>query len=220
MFCVTTVPFDIITFRFFSHLWLIIGFVTRVARRVPLEKKEMITLPENPRCLVVHVALSLVFWVVFCRPSIVLFLLVIVSSVLFWWSSCLSFFFWWSSCLSFFFWWSSCLSFIFWWSSCLSFFLLVIVLFVLFLLVIVLSVLFLLVISSVLFLLVIVLSVLFLLVIVLSVVFLLVIVLSAFFFWWSSCLSFWLPLWISSNFPHYISISQLFVDMCQMIFTM
>jgi len=55
---------------------------TRVTRRVPLEKKELITLPDNPRCLVVRVAPSLVFWVVFCRPSSVLFLLVNVLSVL------------------------------------------------------------------------------------------------------------------------------------------
>ena len=34
-------------FRFFSHSWLITGFVTRLTRRVPLVEQELLTLPEH-----------------------------------------------------------------------------------------------------------------------------------------------------------------------------
>jgi hypothetical protein len=84
------ITFVIITIRFFPHLWLINGFVTRVTRRMPHVKKELITLPEHPRpspvFIVVRVAWSLVFCVIFCRSLFVL----------------LSFFIWPLYCISFF----------------------------------------------------------------------------------------------------------------------
>jgi hypothetical protein len=65
------ITFVIITIRFFPHLWLINGFVTRVTRRMPHVKKELITLPEHPRpspvFIVVRVAWSLVFCVIFYK---------------------------------------------------------------------------------------------------------------------------------------------------------
>jgi hypothetical protein len=56
-----------------------------VTRRVPLVKQEMLTLPEHLSSILVfsdvRVAQSLVFCIMFCRSSFVLFLLPIVSSV-------------------------------------------------------------------------------------------------------------------------------------------
>ena len=49
--CVTNdhgyVPLVVSTSRFFSHSWLITGFVTRLTRRVPLVEVELLTLPEH-----------------------------------------------------------------------------------------------------------------------------------------------------------------------------
>ena len=50
--CVTNdhiyVPLVASTSRSFSHSWLIIGFVTRLTRQLPLVKQELLTLPERP----------------------------------------------------------------------------------------------------------------------------------------------------------------------------
>jgi hypothetical protein len=60
----------------FLHSWLITGFVTRVARRVPLVVHELLTFPENmgssPVCSGIRVARSLVFCVVNWWSSFVL----------------------------------------------------------------------------------------------------------------------------------------------------
>jgi hypothetical protein len=60
----------------FLHSWLITGFVTRVARRVPLVVHELLTFPENmgssPVCSWIRVARSLVFCVVNWWSSFVL----------------------------------------------------------------------------------------------------------------------------------------------------
>ena len=65
------VPFFIITILSFPHSWFILGFVTRVTRRVALVEQELFTLPEYLSSPAVisrgHVAQSLVFSVVFCR---------------------------------------------------------------------------------------------------------------------------------------------------------
>jgi protein-S-isoprenylcysteine O-methyltransferase Ste14 len=56
-------------FRFFSHSWLITGFVTRLTRRVSLVKQELFPLPEHlsssPIFSGVGVATYLVFCVIF-----------------------------------------------------------------------------------------------------------------------------------------------------------
>ena len=41
------VLFVVITFRSFPDSWIIIGFVTRVTRRLPLVEQELLTLPEH-----------------------------------------------------------------------------------------------------------------------------------------------------------------------------
>jgi hypothetical protein len=73
--CVTndhgSVPLVVNTSRSFPHSWLITGFITRVIRRVSLIEQELLSLPEHV-CSTsvfsgVHVARSLVFWVVLCR---------------------------------------------------------------------------------------------------------------------------------------------------------
>ena len=83
------VPFVIITILSFPHSWLILGFVTRVTRRVALVEQELLTLPEYLRSPAVisrgHVVQSLVFSVVFCRSlcvplSFVIWLLYFLSS--------------------------------------------------------------------------------------------------------------------------------------------
>ena len=60
----------------FPHSWLITGFVTRVARRVPLVVHELLAFPENmgssPVCSGIRIARSLVFCVIICRSSFVL----------------------------------------------------------------------------------------------------------------------------------------------------
>ena len=43
------VPFVVITFRSFDHSWLIIGFATRVTRRMPHVEQELPILPEYLR---------------------------------------------------------------------------------------------------------------------------------------------------------------------------
>ena len=89
-----------ITIPFFLHSWLVIGFLTRVTRRVPPVEQELVSFPENLSSSLVfswlHVAQSLVFCVVFCR------LLLVFLSFFFWPLYCLSFFFWPLYCLSFF----------------------------------------------------------------------------------------------------------------------
>jgi hypothetical protein len=60
---------------------LVIGFVTRVIRRVPQVEQALLTLPGHPS-LVGFVFLNLVFCVVFCTSLFVLFHLAIVFSVL------------------------------------------------------------------------------------------------------------------------------------------
>jgi len=49
--CVTNdhgyVPLVVNTSRIFPHSWLITGFVTRLARQVPLVEQELLTLPEH-----------------------------------------------------------------------------------------------------------------------------------------------------------------------------
>ena len=95
--CVTndhgSVPLVVNTSRSFPHSWLITGFITRVIRRVSLIEQELLSLPEHV-CSTsvfsgVHVARSLVFWVVLCRYC---------SSFV---DSCLSLFFWPLCCLFF-----------------------------------------------------------------------------------------------------------------------
>ena len=54
----------------FPHSWLIIRFVTRVTRWVPLVEKKWLTLPEHPSG--VGVTRSLVLCVIFCRSMFVL----------------------------------------------------------------------------------------------------------------------------------------------------
>ena len=60
----------------FPHSWLITGFVTRVARRVPLVVQELLTFPEHmgssPVFRGIRVARSLGFCVVICRSLFVL----------------------------------------------------------------------------------------------------------------------------------------------------
>jgi hypothetical protein len=62
-----------ITIPFFLHSWLVIGFLTRVTRRVPPVEQELVSFPENLSSSLVfswlHVAQSFVFCVVFCRPT-------------------------------------------------------------------------------------------------------------------------------------------------------
>jgi hypothetical protein len=41
------VPFVVSTLQSFPHLWLIIGFVTRLIWRVPLVEQELLTFPEH-----------------------------------------------------------------------------------------------------------------------------------------------------------------------------
>jgi len=48
---VVYIPFVVNTFRSFTHLKLIIGFVNRLPRRVPLVEQELLTLPEHPSSL-------------------------------------------------------------------------------------------------------------------------------------------------------------------------
>ena len=92
--CVTTdhgyVPLVVNTSRSFPHSWLIIGFVSRLTRRVPLVEQELPTLPEHlsspPVFNGVCVIRSLVLYVMFCRS------LFFLLSFLFW-SLCGLFFF-------------------------------------------------------------------------------------------------------------------------------
>ena len=67
---------SVITFRSFSHSWLITGFLTRVTRRVPHVEQELPTLPEHmsspPDCCGVHVIRFLVLCAMFCRSLFVL----------------------------------------------------------------------------------------------------------------------------------------------------
>ena len=89
--CVTNdrryIPLVVNTSRSFPHSWLITWFVTRLTRRVPLVKQELLTLPE-------HMNWILVFSGVRVNRSLV----VCVSFV----DRCLSFFFWPLCCLFFF----------------------------------------------------------------------------------------------------------------------
>ena len=74
--CVTNdhvyVPLVVNTSQSFLHSWLITGFVTRLTRRVPLVKQELLTLPQHlnsqPVFSGVHVTRSLVL----CRSLFVL----------------------------------------------------------------------------------------------------------------------------------------------------
>ena len=79
---VNNVSFVVITIRCFPHTWLIIGFVTRVTRRVTREEQELLTFPEHMRSSSVfsgvRVIGSFAFCVIFCRSLFVLFLLTIV----------------------------------------------------------------------------------------------------------------------------------------------
>ena len=81
-----SVPLVVSTSRSFPRSKLIIGFVTRLTRRVPQVEQDMRTLTENvsssPVFSVVLVTRSLVLRVTFCRSLPFLFLLVIVLSVL------------------------------------------------------------------------------------------------------------------------------------------
>ena len=74
------------TSRSFPHSWFITGFVTRVARRVPLVEQESLTLQEHlsspPVFSGVRVTRSLVFCVMFFRSLFVHFLSAVVLSVL------------------------------------------------------------------------------------------------------------------------------------------
>ena len=83
------VPLVVNTSRSFPHSWLITGFVTRLTRRVPLVKQEMLILPEHlnspPVFSGVRVTRPLVLCV-FCRSLFVLL------SFLFWLLCCLFFF--------------------------------------------------------------------------------------------------------------------------------
>ena len=87
---VNNVPFVVITIRCFIHTWLIIGFVTRVTRRVARVEQELFTFPEHMRSSPVfsgvRVIGSFAFCVNFCRSLFVLF---------FWPLYCLSFLDWW-----------------------------------------------------------------------------------------------------------------------------
>ena len=64
------------TSRTSPHSWLIIGFVTRVIRRVPLVKQKLLTLPEHlsspPVFIGVRVTRSLVLCVMICRSFVLL----------------------------------------------------------------------------------------------------------------------------------------------------
>ena len=89
--CVTNdhgyAPFVVNTFRFFLRSWLIIGFVTRWTRRVPLVEMELLTLPEHlgslPVFSGVRVTRSLVVYVCFVdHCPFALFLFAIALSVL------------------------------------------------------------------------------------------------------------------------------------------
>ena len=75
-----------LNFRPFLHSWLIIWFVTRVTRRVPLVEQELLTLPEYPSTppvfRVIRVAQTLVFCVVFDR-SLFVFLVLNLSAIIF-----------------------------------------------------------------------------------------------------------------------------------------
>jgi hypothetical protein len=51
--------FVVSTARFFTHLWLVTGFVTSVTRRVPLVEQEQLRLPEHMSFRVVFVLLDL-----------------------------------------------------------------------------------------------------------------------------------------------------------------
>ena len=81
------------TIQSFPHLWLITGLVTILTRRVPLVEQELLTCPEHlrlpPVCCGVRVTRSLVFCVCFIDHclSFFLFLLVIVLTVLLWFTS-------------------------------------------------------------------------------------------------------------------------------------
>ena len=80
-----SVPLVVSTSRSFPRSKLIIGFVTRLTRWVPLVEQDLYTLTENvsssPVFSVVLVTRSLVLRVTFCRSLLFLFLLVIVLSV-------------------------------------------------------------------------------------------------------------------------------------------
>ena len=71
----TFVPFVVITIQFFLHSWLIIGFVTRVTRRVPHLEQELRTFPKHlssiPVFSGVRVTRSLVLCVMFYRSLFV-----------------------------------------------------------------------------------------------------------------------------------------------------
>jgi len=77
-FCVTNdhgyVPLVVNTSRSFLHSRLIIGFVTRLTRRVPLVEQELLTLPEHlsspPVFSGVRVTRSLVLYVCFVDPCL------------------------------------------------------------------------------------------------------------------------------------------------------
>jgi hypothetical protein len=69
------VPFAIIKTQPFSHVWLVIKFLTWVERQVPPVEQELLTLPEHWSSLLffngAYVPQFFVFCVVFCRPTFV-----------------------------------------------------------------------------------------------------------------------------------------------------
>ena len=82
----TYVPLVVNTFRSVLHSWIIIGFVTRLTRRVPLVVQELLILPEHlsssPVCSGVCVTRSLVLCI-FCRSLFVLVYCFFLAIVLF-----------------------------------------------------------------------------------------------------------------------------------------
>ena len=78
--CVTDnhgyVPFVVSTSWYFAHSWVIIGFVTRITRRVPLVEQELLTLPEHLSSPPVFSGISCYsifsFMSMFCRSLFVL----------------------------------------------------------------------------------------------------------------------------------------------------
>jgi protein-S-isoprenylcysteine O-methyltransferase Ste14 len=53
-------------FRFFSHSWLITGFVTRLTRRVSLVKQELLPLPEHLSSSPIFSGVGVAPYLVFC----------------------------------------------------------------------------------------------------------------------------------------------------------
>ena len=68
--CVTNdhgyVPLVVITYQSFPHSWVILGFVTRLTRRVPLVEQEVLTLPEHVNSLPVFSGVRVTRSLVLC----------------------------------------------------------------------------------------------------------------------------------------------------------